>query len=150
MHAPWPRAPLPRSFRSLRFLRFHCFSLSRAALPAALALVAAVPTAALAQPAPGPSTAPSAPADAARADAATAPPRHAALPPWPGEGAPIGWRDAHAAVAEFPRGHADIVAWEARQGARSPARPPAAVGDPAAPGNTAHPAGHHHPGEHRP
>ncbi|MDA8520263.1 hypothetical protein [Acidovorax sp. NCPPB 4044] len=144
MHAPWPRALLSRSLRS------RGLSLSSAAVSAALACLAAVPMAALAQPAPAPSTAHSATADAARADAATTPPRHAALPPWPDEGAPIGWRDAHAAVAEFPRGHADIVAWEARQSASGPARPPAAAGDPAAPRNTAHSPGHHHPGEHRP
>jgi hypothetical protein len=29
----------------------------------------------------------------------------------------IGWRDANAAVAEFPRGHADLLKWEERQGA---------------------------------
>ncbi|MDA8456386.1 hypothetical protein M4R22_16605 [Acidovorax sp. GBBC 3334] len=144
MHAPWPRAPFPR------FSRFRCLPLSCAAVSAALACLAAVPMAALAQPAPAPSTAHSATADAARADAATTPPRHAALPPWPDEGAPIGWRDAHAAVGEFPRGHADIVAREARQRASGPARPPAALDGPAVVRDGAHPPGHHTPGEHRP
>ena len=39
------------------------------------------------------------------------------------------WRDSHSAVASFPRGHADIVAWEARNivqpGAAAP--PPSPV-----------------------
>lgn len=30
-------------------------------------------------------------------------------------GPPLGWRDANDAVAAFPRGHADILAWEAQQ-----------------------------------
>lgn len=29
--------------------------------------------------------------------------------------APQDWRAVHAAVAEFPRGHADVVRWEAAQ-----------------------------------
>ncbi len=29
----------------------------------------------------------------------------------------LAWRDAHAAVGQFPRGHADLVKWEARQAA---------------------------------
>ncbi|WP_298208669.1 hypothetical protein [Acidovorax sp.] len=44
---------------------------------------------------------------------------------------PEGWREANDAVAAFPRGHADILAWEARQGAA-----------PAAPAATTH-QGHH-------
>lgn len=36
-------------------------------------------------------------------------------PPSPAPEAPApSWRQAHDAVAEFPRGHADILAWEAR------------------------------------
>lgn len=32
------------------------------------------------------------------------------------------WHSAHAAVAEFPRGHADILTWEAAQARSAPAR----------------------------
>lgn len=47
------------------------------------------------------------------------------------------WREANEAVAAFPRGHADIVAWEARQRATPP---------PAAPPATPH---GHEPGVHQ-
>ena len=41
------------------------------------------------------------------------------------DGAVVDWRAAHAAVGEFPRGHADIVAWEAAQSAAmTPSRTP--------------------------
>ena len=67
-------------------------------------------------------------ADAARPDAPTAPLTHRGLLLEPPAGAtapsPPSWRQAHEAVAAFPRGHADIVAWEARQNAAAP--PPAA------------------------
>jgi uncharacterized membrane protein len=49
------------------------------------------------------------------------------------------WKKANAAVAQFPRGHADLLKWEAQQrpdapaGAASAARPPAsAASSPAA------------------
>lgn len=67
---------------------------------------------------------PVAPAD--RAPAATPHAPHAPLAhtpmqaqlPLPGADAPLAdWRTAHQAVAAFPRGHADIVRWEAGQGA---------------------------------
>lgn len=62
-------------------------------------------------------------ADAARPDAPTAPLTHRGLVLEPPAGAtapsPPSWRQAHEAVAAFPRGHADIVAWEARQGAQA-------------------------------
>lgn len=38
--------------------------------------------------------------------------------------APHDWRAAHAAVAEFPRGHADVVRWEAAQRAPQPVPQP--------------------------
>lgn len=51
----------------------------------------------------------------------------------PVETATVAWREAHDAVAATPRGHADIVAWEAHTGQAKP---------PAAPGHGAH---HHAP-----
>ncbi|MGV3493508.1 MAG: hypothetical protein ACO1OY_06540 [Ramlibacter sp.] len=53
------------------------------------------------------------------------------------EAGSIPWRDANAAVAEFPRGHIDLLKWEQRQGA-APTTPPAAV-----------PAPEPHGGHHR-
>lgn len=57
------------------------------------------------------------------------------------------WKQANAAVAEFPRGHADLLKWEEAQGQVGPAARPAA---PAAPPQAAQPrtppapaAGHH-------
>ncbi|ADX45667.1 hypothetical protein Acav_1749 [Paracidovorax avenae ATCC 19860] len=109
MHTPGPCA------RSRRFsYRLHRSFFHRCALAAALIVPAAVP----AQPPFPPATAVQ--GDAALPDVPVAPPRHAALPPWPADAPLVDWRDAHAAVATFPRGHADIAAWEARQG-RSPA-----------------------------
>lgn len=53
----------------------------------------------------------------------------------------LDWKDAHARVGEFPRGHGDIVRWEERQ--QSPqASPPGMPGGPATPG--------HRHGGHRP
>lgn len=56
--------------------------------------------------------------DAAHPDAATAPLIHQSLPFQPpladATPTPQSWRDAHTAVSAFPRGHADIVAWEAQ------------------------------------
>ncbi|XDF37207.1 hypothetical protein RBH89_09180 [Paracidovorax avenae] len=112
MHTPGPRA------RSRRFSsRLNRSFFRRCALVAALIVPATVP--AQAQPPFPPAAA--AQGDAALPDAPATPPRHAALPPWPADTAPGDWRDAHAAVAAFPRGHADIAAWEARQGRRSAA-----------------------------
>ena len=57
--------------------------------------------------------------DAANPEAATAPLMYDGLVPQPMPDAmpsATAWRDAHGAVAAFPRGHADILAWEARQG----------------------------------
>lgn len=57
--------------------------------------------------------------------------------PLPGADAPLAdWRTAHQAVVAFPRGHADIVRWEAGQGSA-----PAAAAAPASP----HPHGGHKP-----
>jgi len=56
--------------------------------------------------------------------AASLPLRHAALP---ANGAVetelTDWRQANAAVAEFPNGHMDILRWEAAQGGRSTPAP---------------------------
>lgn len=60
-------------------------------------------------------------ASAAPAADGTAAPTPLVHTPLPASGAlataPGDWRAANQAVAEFPRGHADIVAWEARQAA---------------------------------
>ncbi|MDP3226465.1 MAG: hypothetical protein Q8N13_00625 [Acidovorax sp.] len=60
-------------------------------------------------------------ADAARPDAATAPITYQSLSPQPPLSAATpsapSWQQAHDAVGAFPRGHADIVAWETRQNA---------------------------------
>ncbi|MFT4242687.1 MAG: hypothetical protein QM569_10430 [Acidovorax sp.] len=58
---------------------------------------------------------------AADPGAATAPLNHPALPLPAAPLAPQPWREANEAVAAFPRGHADIVAWEARQRASAQA-----------------------------
>jgi hypothetical protein len=39
------------------------------------------------------------------------------------EEASVPWKDANAAVAEFPRGHVDLLKWEERHGAPAPAGP---------------------------
>ena len=68
------------------------------------------------------------------ASAPSMPPQHEALPAsgtivvQPGD-----WKAAHAAVAQFPRGHADVLQWEKTQAtaapaAPAPAAPPAAHG----------------------
>ena len=60
--------------------------------------------------------------DAANPEAATAPLMYHGLVQQPMPDAipsATAWRDAHGAVAAFPRGHADILAWEARQGGPS-------------------------------
>lgn len=67
--------------------------------------------------------------DATRADAPTAPLPYTAMPPQPPLAdalpTPQAWRRAHEAVGAFPRGHADIVAWEAQKGS-APSPTPAA------------------------
>lgn len=67
--------------------------------------------------------------DAARADAPTAPLAYTVMPPQPplvdALPTPQAWRQAHETVGAFPRGHADIVAWEA-QGGVAPSPAPAA------------------------
>lgn len=110
------RAPSSLSVRS---------SLLRGALAAAALLP---PWPALAQ-APGPVADPLAPAGALvhRSVFTDAAP--------PVETGTVAWRDAQAAVAATPRGHADIVAWEARQAAPSGASAAPAAGHGA----------HHHP-----
>lgn len=56
--------------------------------------------------------------NAAYPDAPTAPLQYAApeatLPGLAQLPTPQGWKDANSAVGQFPRGHADIVRWEAR------------------------------------
>ena len=73
---------------------------------------------------------PSAP-DATRADAPTAPLPYTAMPPQPplvdALPSPQAWRQAHEAVGAFPRGHADIVAWEAQRGSAPPPAPAASA-----------------------
>lgn len=67
--------------------------------------------------------------DAAQPDAATAPLVHQSLSLQPALAdatpSPETWRNGNAAVGAFPRGHADIVAWEAQQ--QSARTPPGAL-----------------------
>lgn len=118
--------------RAPRFhARFHSLKLLAA-------LLLAPPAAVLAQSNPPPATSapPAASADASQANAPTAPLAYQGIAPQPplADTAPTAtsWRDAHGAVAAFPRGHADIVAWEARNAAQpgaatvQPTQPPAA------------------------
>lgn len=113
--------------------------------PRTVCLVLLAPLLSLAQgiaPTPSHPLAPA--ADAAHVAAPTAPLAHPALvpqPPLPGATpSPQPWREAHEAVAAFPRGHADIVAWEARQSAQ-PATPPSTVEGHKSPHSHHH--GHH-------
>jgi len=88
--------------------------------------------------------------NAADPQAPTAPLFYLELPsPAPETPAPS-WRQAHDAVAEFPRGHADILAWEARATAPPGAhaqhqQPPAPA---AAAGTAVHPPKPMHHGHH--
>jgi hypothetical protein len=86
--------------------------------------------------------------DAAQPDAATAPLIHQSLPLQPplADATPSTqtWRDAHAAVSAFPRGHADIVVWEAQQ--QSTPTPQGALPTPTLP--KAPPQQGMHPGSH--
>lgn len=93
-------------------------------LPAGLAgLTLLVPCFALAQ-----NAATEAVADAANPAAPTAPMPYRGMADQSlvtPDGAVLDWRAAHAAVGAFPRGHADIVAWEAAQSAAmTPSRTP--------------------------
>lgn len=76
--------------------------------------------------------------DAARPDAPTLPLIHQGVPPQPSPATSLpsssSWHQANEAVAAFPRGHADILAWEAQNSA-TPLQMPAT----AAP----KPSGHH-------
>ena len=79
----------------------------------------------------------------ADAGATPAPLLHRA-PPGTAAGVETGqtdWRAAHRAVGEFPRGHADIVAWERRQMA---AQQPPGVALPAIPPISEDHSHHHH------
>lgn len=97
--------------------------LSLPSLRRAACLVLLAPALSLANGTASPDTG-SLPFPAADPDAPTAALVHRATGPQPALAqeapAPHAWRDAHRAVAAFPRGHADILAWEARQGAQPP------------------------------
>ena len=85
---------------------------------------------------------------AASPDSATAPLIHPGVTPLSPiadvSPSPLAWREGNEAVADFPRGHADIVAWEARRGAQ-PTPPPAPHGAHSS-DQGAKPPGHsHHP-----
>lgn len=87
----------------------------------ALVLAAATPWA-LAQTSPPSPTASSTPADWLSPAADTLPLQHQALPASGGvEATNTPWADANAAVAAFPRGHADVLRWEAAERAAAPA-----------------------------
>lgn len=67
--------------------------------------------------------------DAANPDAPGAPLVYSGMKPVPpGNDAPApnAWREAHDAVAAFPRGHADILVWEQQAAANPPAAPASA------------------------
>ena len=103
----------------------------------ALCLVLLSPWVALAQ-------VPAHPGDAADPDGAVAPLAHSALEALPFDSeapSPHVWHQAHEAVAEFPRGHADIVAWEQRAAAQ-----PGATSAAKAP-HSGHGPRHHHMGD---
>ena len=95
---------------------------------------------------------PAFPQDAANPEAPGAPLVHPGMAPLPlgnSTPAPNAWREAHQAVAAFPRGHADILAWE-QQSAASSALSPTHT-PPATPGGQPHsgpgtqPMRHHMP-----
>jgi len=105
----------------------------------AVPMLTLCPLASLAQN-PSPVQNPVATTDAAQPAAPTAPLVHPHLAPTKVAAgvAPsaMAWREANEAVADFPRGHADILAWEAQQGT-APASPA-----------TAKPGPMHHQGAH--
>lgn len=88
------------------------------------------------------------PSSAADATATALPLQHAPLSASGGvETAQTDWRSAHDAVTAFPRGHADIAAWEAAQ-ARGAAPAPSAGPAQAAPRSApATPHHQHHGGQ---
>jgi hypothetical protein len=92
----------------------------------------------------------SATGDAAHPNAATAPLIHQSLPLQPpladATPSPQTWRDGHAAVSAFPRGHADIVVWEAQQ---QKAQKPNLGATPTSSHLQAPPHHEMHPGRHR-
>lgn len=112
------------------FHHFPLFALRRAGLGACCALAAAWIPLAHAQTAPLPAHAPPAshtalaldPAAPSRALHHTSLPASGSLVAQPGD-----WRTANAAVADFPRGHADVLRWEAAQAPHAAAPQPAAV-----------------------
>jgi hypothetical protein len=82
----------------------------------------------LATPLPGLAQAPENPAavqaDALDPAAPTLALVHAPLPPSGAVATELtGWREANAAVAEFPRGHIDLLRWEAGQAGKAPPQP---------------------------
>lgn len=135
-------APLPRPPRT----RLACLAL----LAPLFTPWVAVPTA-FAQ-------SPHAAALAAEPGAATAPLIHLARPATAAlADLPTGqaWQDAHHAVGQFPRGHADIVVWEKQQGAAinppscsSSSSPHQHSGAEAAPGASRKPMHPHHRSHH--
>lgn len=56
----------------------------------------------------------------------------------------IAWKKAHADVAQFPRGHADLLKWEESHGAEPAAATTPAAPAPAAPAAPPAPRGHQH------
>lgn len=69
---------------------------------------------------------------------------------------PVDWRTAHSAVAQFPRGHADVLRWEAAQAQAQQAAAPMPAATAAAPAHAACPMmasppasqpAHHHGGQ---
>lgn len=108
----------PSDSRSLPLALLQTARLVRLALPALLVLALA-PAHAGAQPH-------QSGARAADADAPTLPLAHAPLapqPPLPDTAvSPGNWQKAHEAVGAFPRGHADILAWERKQTAEPATR----------------------------
>lgn len=109
------------------------FPYSSSSPPRTIGLVLLAPLLSLAQGiAPTPSSPPAPAADAAHVAAPTAPlahPAFASQAPLPDTAtSPQSWRAANEAVAAFPRGHADLLAWEARQRAQSATQPPMAEG----------------------
>lgn len=93
----------------------------------ALVLAATTPWAQAQTPQPLPPTASSTQADWLSPAADTLPLQHPALPASGGvEQTNTPWADANAAIGAFPRGHADVLRWEAaeRAGAAAPATTP--------------------------
>lgn len=138
MRAPFPPSPLSPLLPFLSPGRL-------------VALALLLPSLALAQNPP-----PHALAGAADPAAPTAPIAYRGITPQPvnaQDAAPQDWRAAHTAVGTFPRGHADILAWEATQAGAAPSptlsAPPSVQGDPL-PAQRQHPMHPQHQGEHTP